>query len=193
MAVCAIYYCMDTICVHVLWSRGILQHMSMEITTDSVFIKDSDINIRGNIVIELCREIDKRWIGEALGAQKFYQVWKIYAKSSPTRAALIVSGLIVNGKNVNVYDENPNSDNNKLSERVVIKDLPATLPPDRILSYLRGLHQTHLKSRVLYAKERIGGEEMSPYINGDRIVYIAPNPSPPLSKETIIAGHPCRI
>ena len=165
----------------------------MEITTDPVFIKDSDINIRGNIVIELCREIDKRWFGEALGAQKFHQVWKIYVKSPPTRAALIVSGLIVNGKNVSVYDENPNSDNNKLSERVVIKDLPATIPPDRILSYLRGLHQTHLKSRVLYAKERIGGEEMSPYINGDRIVYIAPNPSPPLPKETIIAGHPCRI
>ena len=53
--------------------------MSMEITTDPVFIKDSDINIRGNIVIELCREIDKRWIGEALGAQKFHQVWKIYS------------------------------------------------------------------------------------------------------------------
>ena len=45
--------------------------------TDPVFIKDSDINIRGNIVIELCREIDKLWIGEALGAQKFHQVWKI--------------------------------------------------------------------------------------------------------------------
>ena len=91
--------------------------MTMEITTDPVFIKDSDINI----VIELCREIDKRWIGEALGAQKFHQEWKIYVKRPPTRDALIVSGLIVNGKNVSVYDENPNSDNNKLSERVVIK------------------------------------------------------------------------
>ena len=165
----------------------------MEITTDPVFIQDSDVNIRGNVVIELCREIDKRWIGEALGAQKFHQVWKIYVKSPPTRAALIVSGLNVNGKNVSVYDENPNNDNNKLSERVVIKDLPATIPPDRILSSLRGLPQTHLKFRVLYAKERIRGEEMSPYINGDLLVYIAPNPSPPLPKETIIAGHPCRI
>ena len=86
--------------------------MSMEITTDPVSIKDSDVNIRGNIVIELCREIDKRWIGEALGAQKFHQVWTIYVKSSPTRVALIVSGLIVNGNNVSVYDVNPNSDNN---------------------------------------------------------------------------------
>ena len=34
---------------------------------------------------------------------------------------------------------------------------------------------------------------MSPYINRDRLIYIAPNPSPPLPKETIIAGHPCRI
>ena len=146
------YYCyMNGIVRHLLLQgyytctviTGILQPITLEITTDPVFIKDSDVNIRGNIVIELCREIDKRWIGEALGAQKFHQVWKIYVKSPPTRAALIVSGLNVNGKNVSVYDENPNNDNNKLSERVVIKDLPATIPPDRILSYLRGLPQTH--------------------------------------------------
>ena len=46
---------------------------------------------------------------------------------------------------------------------------------------------------MLYAKERIGGEEMSPFINGDRLVYISPNCSPPLPKESVIGGHPCRI
>ena len=165
----------------------------MEITTEAVYIKDSDINIRGNIILELSTAVNKLWPGEALGAQKFHQVWKIYVRSPRTRAALIVNGLMINGVNINVHDDNPVNDNNKQSERVVIKDLPATLSADRILSFLRGLPHIRVKSKVMYAKERIGGEEMSPFINGDRLVYITPNPSPPLPKETVIGGHPCRI
>ena len=46
---------------------------------------------------------------------------------------------------------------------------------------------------MIYANQRIGGEVMSQYINGDRIIYIAPNPTPPLLKETVIEGHPCKI
>ena len=45
----------------------------------------------------------------------------------------------------------------------------------------------------MYAKKRLGGEELSPFINGDRIVYVNAAVSPPLPKETVICGHPCRI
>ena len=150
----------------------------MEITTEPVFIRDVDINVRGNIILQLCDRINSKWPGEAIGAQKVHQVWRIYVKSPRTRAGLIVNGLNVNGVNVSVHDEIPVNDNNELSERVVIKDLPATLPSDRILSFFRGPHHIRLKSKVIYAKERIGGEAMSQYINGDRIIYIAPNPTP---------------
>ena len=169
------------------------QPIRMEVTTEPVFIRDVDINVRGNIILELCDRINSKWPGEAIGAQKVHQVWRIYVKSPRTRAGLIVNGLNVNGVNVSVHDETPVNDNNKLSERVVLKDLPATLSSDRILSFFRGLPHIRLKSKVIYAKERIGGEQMSPYINGDRLIYIAPNPSPPLPKETVIEGHPCRI
>ena len=165
----------------------------MEVTTEPVFIRDDDINVRGNIILEICNRINTMYPGEAIGAQKVHQVWRIYVKSPRTRAGLIVNGLNVNGVNVSVHDETPVNDNNKLSERVVLKDLPATLSSDRILSFFRGLPHIRLKSKVIYAKERIGGEQMSPHINGDRFIYIAPNPSPPLSKETVIEGHPCRI
>ena len=159
----------------------------MEITTEAVYIKDSDINIRGNIILELSTAVNKLWPGEALGAQKFHQVWKIYVRSPRTRAALIVNGLMINGVNINVHDDNPVNDNNKQSERVVIKDLPATLSADRILSLLRGLPQIRVKSKVMYAKERIGGEEMSPFINGDRLVYITPiTPVHPYPKRLLL-------
>ena len=46
---------------------------------------------------------------------------------------------------------------------------------------------------MIFAKECIGGEEITPFINGDRLIYIKPDVSPPLPKETVIGGHPCLI
>ena len=137
--------------------------------------------------------VNKLWPGEALGAQKFHQVWRVYVRSPRTRAGLIVRGLDLSGSNITVHDDNPVLDNNKHTERVVIKDLPATLSSERIHNFLLGFSQLRIKSRILYAKERIGGEEMSPFNNGDRLVYISPNPTPPLPKESVIDGQPCRI
>ena len=53
--------------------------------------------------------------------------------------------------------------------------------------------KTQVKSKIIFAKERIGGEESSPFINGDRMIYVEPHVYPPLPKETIIDGHQCRI
>ena len=32
-----------------------------------------------------------------------------------------------------------------------------------------------LKTKIIFAKERIGGEELSPFINGDRMIYVEPH------------------
>ena len=61
------------------------------------------------------------------------------------------------------------------------------------MAFLKGYPQLKLRSKVIYAKERLGVEEMSPFINGDRFVYVSPDVSPPLPKEAVIAGHSCRI
>ena len=92
-----------------------------------------------------------------------------------------------------MYDNKPLIDGGKKTERVVIKDLPTTTPPERVLAFLKGYPHVTTRSRVMYAKERIGGEELSPFINGDRIVYITADVSPLLPKETVICGHQCRI
>ena len=146
-----------------------------------------------SLSLSLSMAVNKLWPGEALGAQKFHQVWRVYVRSPRTRAGFIVRGLDLSGSNITVHDDNPVLDNNKHTERVVIKDLPATLSSERIHNFLLGFSQLRIKSRILYAKERIGGEEMSPFINGDRLVYISPNSTPPLPKESVIGGQPCRI
>ena len=165
----------------------------MEIDIDPVFMLDVDINVRGNKLISLCNLIRSVYPGEVYGAQPLNEFWLIYVRSNRTRTALIVSGLNINGVNVQVYDKKPQHLGGKRTERVVIKDLPATLPPEKILTFLKAYPQVVTRSRVLYAKERLGGEEMSPFINGDRLVYVNTDVSPPLPKESVICGHPCRI
>ena len=56
------------------------------------------------------------------------------------------------------------------SERLVIRDLPVTVPPHVVRDFLKGYAQLKMRSKVMYAKERIGGEEMSPFIYSDRFV-----------------------
>ena len=163
----------------------------MEVDVEAVYIHDSDINLRGNTLLTLCYAIQKQYPGEVLGAQLVNGYWSVYMRSNNSRAAIIINGFNINDSKIKVHDNKPFLDSGKGTERVVIKDLPATTPPDRVLNLPEGHITT--RSRVLYAKERIGGEELSPFINGDRIIYINADVSPPLPKETVNCGHHCRI
>ena len=166
----------------------------MEVTTQPVYIKDTEVNnITFNVLLEICFAINQQFPGEIYGAQKINNVWSIYVSNNRIRAALIVSGITVQGNRLDVHDDNPLRGESNKSERITIKDLPATLSPTNIMSFLRGFRQLNIKSKVIYAKERMGGDQMSPFINGDRLIYVHPNVSPPLPKETVISGHPCRI
>ena len=49
----------------------------------------------------------------------------------------------------------------------MIKDLPATMPHDIFMAFLLGFPHIKTKSKVIFAKECIGGEEVSPFINRD--------------------------
>ena len=164
----------------------------MNIEIDPVYIKDADINIRGNVIIKLCNIIHSQYPGEIYGAQPLNENWLIYVRCNRTRAALIVSGININGVNVQVFDNKPQREGGR-TERVLLKDFPGTLPPERIMAFLRAYPQIVPRSRILYAKERLNGEEISPYINGDRLLYVNADVTPPLPKETVICGHKCRI
>ena len=138
--------------------------------------------------------MQKQYPGEVLGAQLVNGYWSVYMRRSNNyRAAIIINVFNINDSKIKVYDNKRFLDGGKGTERVVIKDLPATTPPDRVLAYLKGFPHITTRSCVLYAKERIGGEELSPFINSDRIIYINADVSPPLPKETVICGHHCRI
>ena len=166
----------------------------MDYDIEPVYMKDVDVNhIDGNVIIKTCTSIQKQFPGEIHGAQKMSNYYKLYPRSNSTRAALIVRGINIDNKLINIYDANPMQFDTTKSERVLIKDLPASIPPHKVMAFLKSFKHITVRSKVIYARERMAGDEMSPFINGDRIVYISPNVSPPLPKETVICGSPCRV
>ena len=78
----------------------------MELDIDAVYIRDTDINIRGNTSISLCYAAHKLYPGEIHGAQLVNGFWSIYTRSNKTRTALITSGVIIDGATIKVYDDN---------------------------------------------------------------------------------------
>ena len=166
----------------------------MEYDIDPVYINDIDVNsIHGNVVLKTCYAVQNLFPGEIHGAQRLNNHMKIYLRSEVTRAALVVRGIDIDNKHISVHDTNPTHFANNKSERVLIKDLPLIVPPTKVMTFLKGLPHITVRSKVIYAKERTSGDEMSPFLNGDRIVYISPNVTPPLPKESVIGGYPCRI
>ena len=166
----------------------------MDFDVDPVYIKDVDVNsIEGNIILKTCYSVHNQFPGEIHGAQKMNNYLKLYPRSNSTRAALIVRGIKIDNKHITIYDENPLRFDSSKSERVLIKDLPASIPPHKVMAFLKSYSHMTVRSKVIYAKERMAGDEISPFINGDRIVYISPNMCPPLPKDVVIAGHPCRL
>ena len=164
----------------------------MEITTQPVY-SASDIKFRGNITIKFSIAVHNLYSGECYGAQLINRTWYIYVRSDRTRAGLIVSGINIDGVHYDIHDTNINKGGSKQSEKILIKDLPATVANEAISSFLLCFKHLKLKSKIIFAKERIGGEDLSPFINGDRMIYVEPHVYPPLHKETIIDGQQCRI
>ena len=115
----------------------------MEIDIETVYIKDENINnVRCNRHIKLCTTVNALYPGEIYGAQKMNNIWLMYLRTNRIRVALIVSGFVLDGKHIEVFDENPLKLDGKKSERLVIKDLPAAVPPSCGHGLSRGVSST---------------------------------------------------
>ena len=88
----------------------------MEITTEPVYIKDSNIKFRGNIIIKLCKAVNKIYPVEAYGAQQFRNNWLINVRSDRTRACLSVRGLTIEGSHIDIYNTIINENSNSQRE-----------------------------------------------------------------------------
>lgn len=165
-----------------------------------VFCKNRDLCGRGESLdpLEVCDSVAEAISNpqQVEGAQQVRHLWKIYLRSQEARIALITRGLYHNGRQVIVYEENPDLKPNTKSsdklEKILIKDLPFDVSNSDVISFFRDL-DVDVRSDVKYVQLRRPDGEPTKYLNGDRFIFAKSPIFPVLPHVVNISGNRCRI
>jgi len=135
--------------------------------------------------------------GMVVGAQQIRGLWRLYLKSFEARVALLIKGVHLKGRHIQMYDTNPfitNSDNPKeMSEKITISELPLSVSNTLITTLLDQYPQVKIRSKVLYSKEHDEDGKLSDFLNGDRYLYAEYPIMPPLPKDINIGTFKCKV
>ncbi len=146
----------------------------------------------------VCKAVE-RSVGNGTidGAQNIRGIWRLYIKTSATRAQLLVNrNLRINDVSVLLYDQNPMTTNQQTPEnnreKVTIKDLPLSVSNTGIVKLLE-MKNVKLVTPIRESRERDPDGKLTNFKNGDRYVYCEGPIHPPLARAAHIAGLQCRI
>ena len=152
-----------------------------------VFINAKDIiNFKTVQEYEICESVTKVISRDKLIAtQRVRMLWRIYVKDNEARINLCTSHLNIRGQTVQVFSNNPfraGIDTDQTDDdviRIVIKEVPLSKGNRDIENYLT-LKDIKLKRPIEFGKVRNDHNELTNFLNGDRIVYVEPfrNPLP---------------
>ena len=164
-----------------------------------LFVKDSDIG-EGVTPIQVCDAIVNVINDRKLeGVQKVNNIWRIYLKDRKTRPELSVAEkVVINGKQVKIYDRNPNLTFNGIhhqqqinSDKLTIKNLPLSVSNMEIQKLLNDNSIKPLSS-IKYGLIRDANGQLTTYKSGDRYLYVEPL-SPPLPRHQEIGIFKCLL
>ena len=166
---------------------------------EPAFLKAKDVpEFKSLKEYELCEAISKVINKEnLLGVQRIGMLWRIYLKSTESRVKLLANSVQLRNVSVSVFSNNPlrarlaegETDQNII--KVTIKDFPLSKANSAIESYLiqQGIK---LKTKIEYAKARNENNELTEWLNGDRIIFVEKFDEP-LPRKTWISGSSVRI
>ena len=144
--------------------------------------------------IQLCNAVTKV-VGRSKldGVQRIGGLWRIYLTDVASRLELFTTKpLLVEGKHVELYDQNPyviSSSSSSSStyrpapqskDKLTIKNIPLFVSNDEIENMLKD-NGVRLSSSLRYSNIRNDLGQLTSYKNGDRYVYVEPF-DPPLPK-----------
>ena len=163
--------------------------MSQLVTLESVkpvFIKDKDIGDDTITAISICNAVT-RVVGTSKleGVQKIGNIWRVYLKDMSTRLELTVKEqIVINGKAVPVYDQNPNhitfkglssknANHRSNNDKLTVKNLPLSVSNQEIENLLKEKNVT-LVSPIFYGKIRDENSQLTSFKSGDRYMFVQP-------------------
>ena len=155
------------------------------------------LHLKGDITFHLCTAVNRVVSWQALGAQKLRGVWLIGVKSPEAKATLLHTHLLIEGREVMLYGENPYTMAQARSnyERVIIRGFPFWEPNTMITKFVRTMPQLDPTSdHVYFSKARNNlTKGNSSFMNGDRFIFVKPEIDPPLLEKVMIGSYECRV
>ena len=126
-----------------------------------------------NLHYKLCVAINHVIPNEIKAAQQIRGLWKIYLTTQDAKETLVRNGFRFNNNLVKIYTYDPFTQQTKPSEKVVFKDVPLDFSNEVILKYLAEEHpHISLRSKVISAKIVDDNNVPTPYMSGDRFMYV---------------------
>lgn len=124
--------------------------------------------------IEVCMAMEEVVdTSNIIGCQKIKNTWKLFLKNEITKLTIMQNGLNIRNQKVDVFCETGQSKRADKPVKVTIKDIPISVKNESIEKCLKDLGVT-LKSLIKFARLRDTEGQLTPYINGDRFVYVEP-------------------
>ena len=118
-----------------------------------IYCRHTDLlHLKGDITFNLCTAVNRVISWQALGAQKLSGVWLIGVKSPEAKANLLHTHLLIEGREVMLYGENPYTmaQARSNSERVIIRGFPFWEPNTMITKFVQTMPQLHPTSDHVY-------------------------------------------
>ena len=166
---------------------------------DPVFVKAGEIpDFKTLKEYELCEAVCKRIKKDSLlGVQRIGMLWRIYLKTKEARVTVLANKVEIRDHCVNVFNNNPmrarlaEGETDQSVMKVTIKDLPLSKGNKGIEQYLitQGIK---LRGKVEFAKARNENNELTDWLNGERIVFVD-SFDDPLPRKTWIGDTSVRI
>ena len=124
-------------------------------------------------------------------------LWRIYLKSTEARVTVLANNVEIRDKCVNVFTNNPlraklrEGETDQSVMKITIKDMPLSKGNKGIEQYLitQGLK---LRGKIEYVKARNENNELTDWLNGDRMIFVDKFKEP-LPRRTWIGDTSVRI
>ena len=140
----------------------------------------------GTGVLEMCMAAENVSGRDTVaGAQRIRGLWRVYPKTSEARTTLLINGVELAGRALNLCDKNPfaypEMSNNKPTTRLYIQDVPISVADDDIVTAIEKLG-VKLLSPLKMERARNKDGKLTRFLTGRRFGLIE-LPAKPLERE----------
>ena len=148
-----------------------------EASRSTVYVKHADlpdIEIR-HLPLIICKAMNDLIPEHVKGAQLMTGIWSIWLRSPETKNYLLEGNISISIGNYRVFihGEYPTIVKRPPTEKILFKNLPFHVSDDDLLKYMYALPDVNVQTRhIIPARLRNSKRELTPYLSGDRFLYV---------------------